>query len=100
MPQHPRRLRLRQLATVVVVAAAVGLRHQFRQGSSQQLLSYRLWHRGRRRRRRQQVRRQERQRVHQERQRVPVRVSIDADSLPEGTVLAAGMTATLTLNPS
>jgi len=33
-------------------------------------------------------------------QRVPVRVSIDADSLPEGTVLAAGMTATLTLNPS
>jgi multidrug resistance efflux pump len=33
-------------------------------------------------------------------QRVPVRVSIDADSLPENTVLAAGMTATLTLNPS
>ena len=32
--------------------------------------------------------------------RLAVRVSIDADSLPEGTVLAAGMTATLTLNPS
>jgi multidrug resistance efflux pump len=33
-------------------------------------------------------------------QRVPVRVRIDGDHLPEGTVLAAGMTATLIVRPS
>jgi multidrug resistance efflux pump len=33
-------------------------------------------------------------------QRVPVRVRIDADHLPEGTVLSAGMTATLIVRPS
>jgi len=32
-------------------------------------------------------------------QRVPVRVKIDADPLPAGTVLAAGMTATLIVRP-
>ena len=32
-------------------------------------------------------------------QRVPVRVSIDADHLPAGTMLAAGMTATLIVHP-
>lgn len=32
-------------------------------------------------------------------QRVPVRVKIDADHLPAGTVLAAGMTATLIVRP-
>lgn len=32
-------------------------------------------------------------------QRIPVRVRIDADHLPEGTVLAAGMTATLVVRP-
>lgn len=32
-------------------------------------------------------------------QRVPVRVAIDADHLPAGTVLAAGMTATLVVQP-
>jgi len=32
-------------------------------------------------------------------QRIPVRVHIDADHLPEGTVLAAGMTATLVVQP-
>ena len=32
-------------------------------------------------------------------QRVPVRVAIDTDHLPEGTVLAAGMTATLIVHP-
>ena len=32
-------------------------------------------------------------------QRVPVRVKIDADHLPAGTVLAAGMTATLIVHP-
>ena len=33
-------------------------------------------------------------------QRVPVRVKIDTDHLPAGTVLAAGMTATLVVHPS
>jgi multidrug resistance efflux pump len=33
-------------------------------------------------------------------QRVPVRVHIDADHLPQGTMLAAGMTATLVVRPS
>jgi len=33
-------------------------------------------------------------------QRVPVRVKIDADHLPAGTVLAAGMTATLIVRPA
>ncbi|WP_250634082.1 biotin/lipoyl-binding protein [Pinirhizobacter soli] len=33
-------------------------------------------------------------------QRVPVRVKIDADHLPAGTVLAAGMTATLIVHPA
>jgi len=33
-------------------------------------------------------------------QRVPVRVRIDSDHLPAGTVLAAGMTATLVVHPS
>jgi multidrug resistance efflux pump len=33
-------------------------------------------------------------------QRVPVRVRIDGDRLPTGTVLAAGMTATLVVHPS
>lgn len=33
-------------------------------------------------------------------QRVPVRVAIDADHLPAGTVLAAGMTATLVVQPA
>ncbi|APG03436.1 efflux transporter periplasmic adaptor subunit [Luteibacter rhizovicinus DSM 16549] len=33
-------------------------------------------------------------------QRVPVRVKIDADHLPAGTVLSAGMTATLIVHPS
>jgi len=33
-------------------------------------------------------------------QRVPVRVKIDADHLPVGTVLAAGMTATLIVRPA
>jgi multidrug resistance efflux pump len=33
-------------------------------------------------------------------QRVPVRVRIDADHLPAGTVLAAGMTATLIVRPA
>jgi multidrug resistance efflux pump len=33
-------------------------------------------------------------------QRVPVRVRIDASHLPQGTVLAAGMTATLVVHPS
>ncbi|MGN6741520.1 efflux RND transporter periplasmic adaptor subunit [Dyella sp.] len=33
-------------------------------------------------------------------QRVPVRVAIDADHLPAGTVLAAGMTATLVVRPA
>ena len=33
-------------------------------------------------------------------QRVPVRVHIDADHLPKGAVLAAGMTATLVVHPS
>ncbi len=33
-------------------------------------------------------------------QRVPVRVKIDADHLPTGTVLSAGMTATLIVHPS
>jgi multidrug resistance efflux pump len=33
-------------------------------------------------------------------QRVPVRVHIDAEHLPKGTVLAAGMTATLVVHPS
>ncbi|KAF1007700.1 MAG: p-hydroxybenzoic acid efflux pump subunit AaeA [Luteibacter sp.] len=33
-------------------------------------------------------------------QRVPVRVKIDANHLPPGTVLAAGMTATLVVHPS
>lgn len=33
-------------------------------------------------------------------QRVPVRVRIDADHLPQGTLLAAGMTATLVVHPS
>jgi hypothetical protein len=31
---------------------------------------------------------------------VPVRVAIDADHLPAGTVLAAGMTATLVVRPT
>ena len=33
-------------------------------------------------------------------QRVPVRVRIDAEHLPQGTVLAAGMTATLVVHPT
>jgi multidrug resistance efflux pump len=33
-------------------------------------------------------------------QRVPVRVKIDASQMPQGTVLAAGMTATLVVRPS
>ncbi len=33
-------------------------------------------------------------------QRIPVRIGIDAGSLPEGTRLAAGMTATVVLHPS
>lgn len=33
-------------------------------------------------------------------QRIPVRIRIDQDSLPEGTRLAAGMTATVVLHPS
>jgi multidrug resistance efflux pump len=33
-------------------------------------------------------------------QRVPVRVKIDTDHLPAGTVLSAGMTATLIVHPS
>ncbi|HEY4145228.1 HlyD family secretion protein [Pinirhizobacter sp.] len=33
-------------------------------------------------------------------QRVPVRVKIDTDHMPQGTVLAAGMTATLIVHPS
>jgi len=32
-------------------------------------------------------------------QRIPVRIRIDADHLPEGTVLAAGMTATVVVHP-
>lgn len=32
-------------------------------------------------------------------QRIPVRVRIDADHLPQGTVLAAGMTATVVVHP-
>jgi len=32
-------------------------------------------------------------------QRVPVRIAIDTDSLPDGTLLAAGMTATIEVHP-